>query len=174
MMVRLLAVSFVALFFVSPLRADDFRVTVVAILGSDRHSEIDPKLKNIADQLKKRDPSLTGWKIDRTTVKTLKLNEKEKFPLVGDVNADVAVLGAQDADKKIRLNIKAPHAGEVTGGITAEKFFPVWTRYQTDKDKQRLVFAVMVKQVPSKDKDDKDKGKDKDKDKDKAPPPANN
>jgi len=147
-----------------PVRAEDFKVTVVAILASDRHKEINPKLVQIADEIRKRDQSLTGWRIERTTAKTIKLNQKESFPLFGDINADVTVLAGEDKEKSLRLNVKAPHAGEVTYTNKADKFFPIMTRYQTEKDKERLIFAVMVKPVPSKEAE-----KDKDKEKEKTP-----
>jgi hypothetical protein len=152
----------IALFVAMPVRAEDFKVTVVAILASDRHKEINPKLVQIADEIRKRDQSLTGWKIERTTAKTLKLNQKEAFPLYGDINAEVTVLSGEDKEKSLRLNVKAPHAGEVTYTNKADKFFPIMTRYQTEKDKERLIIAVMVKPVPSKSIDkEKEKPSDK-------------
>jgi hypothetical protein len=148
------AVALLLVAFAAPLRADDFEVTVVAILASDRHKEIDPKIKPLAEEIRKKDQSLTGWKIARQSRETLQLNQKHSFKLVDDINADVTVLAREDKDKekdkRIRVNVKAPHAGEVTYSTVPDKFFPVLTRYQTDKDKERLVYAVMVKVLPAK------------------------
>lgn len=168
MMIRGLLLGMMFLAVASPARAEDYKITVVAILASDRHKDVNPKLVQIADEIRKRDQSLTGWKIERTTAKTIKLNQKESFPLYGDINADVTVLAGEDKDKSFRLNVKAPHAGEVTYTNKADKFFPIMTRYQTEKDKERLIFAVMVKPVPSKDGE-----KDKEKEKDKTPDKPN-
>lgn len=136
----------------NPLRADDFEVTVIAILASDRHKVIDEKLKPIAEEIKKKDPTLTGWKVSRQSKETLKLNQKHSFELVDKVTAEVTVLAQEtkDKDKKVRINVKAPHAGEITYSTVLDKFFPVLTRYQTEPNKDRLVYAVMVKIVPAK------------------------
>jgi hypothetical protein len=142
----------------SSTRAEDFEVTVVAILASDRHKTIDDKLKPLADEIRKKEPTLTGWRIARTTRETMQVNHKQSFKLVDDISAEVTVLARddkeKDKDKKIRLNVKAPHAGEITYSTVPDKFFPILTRYQTDKDKDRLVYAVMVKLLPAKDKPD--------------------
>ncbi len=134
------------------LRADDYEVTVVAILASDRHKVIDAKLKPIAEEIRQKDQTLTGWKIARQSKETLHLNQKHSFKLVDDVSADVTVLAqeSKDKDKKVRVSVKAPHAGEVTYATVPDKFFPILTRYQTEKDKDRLVYAVMVKILPAK------------------------
>jgi hypothetical protein len=128
---------------------------VIAILASDRHQNIEPKLKPLADEIRKKEPTLTGWKIARQSKETLHLNQKQSFKLVDDISADVTVLAREDKekdkDKKIRMNVKAPHAGEITYSTIPDKFFPILTRYQTEKDKDRLVYAVMVKLLPAKD-----------------------
>lgn len=155
---RILAVVFWGLMG-TLVRADDVRVTVVAILASDRHQTIDPKLKAIAEEVRKRDQSfqsMTGWKIERTTAKTLLLEKKESFPLINDVAAEITVLSKDDKEKKIKVMVKCPHCGEVTYSTVADKYFPIMTRYQTDPNKERLIFAVMVKPIPPKEKE-KDK-----------------
>jgi hypothetical protein len=165
-MIRFAILTCIALVILpTTVRAEDVKVTVVAILASDRHKTIDSKLTAIADEVRKRDQSLqsmTGWKIERTTVKSLSLDKKESFPLVGDVSAEITVLSKDDKDKKTKVLIKCPHFGEVTYSTVSDKFFPAVTRYQTEPNKERLIFAVMVKPLPPKDKD-------KEKDKQKAP-----
>lgn len=136
----------------NPSPAEEFEVTVVAILASDRHKSIDEKLKPIAEEIRKKDATLTGWKTGRQSKETLKLNQKQSFKLVDDVAADVTVqaLETKDNIKKVRINVKAPHAGEITYSTVPDKFFPVLTRYQTEPNKDRLVYAVMVKVVAGK------------------------
>jgi hypothetical protein len=146
--------AFVVLASASSSRADDFEVTVVAILASDRHKEIEPKLKPLAEEIRKKDDSLTGWKVARQSKETLHLNEKHSFRLIDDISADVTIVAREDKDKekdkRIRVNVKSPHSGEIIYSTVPDKFFPVLTRYQTDKDKERLVYAVMVKILPPK------------------------
>ncbi len=153
MKVSIISMTAIIMFAVaSPLRAEEFEITVVAILASDRHKVIDPKLKPIAEEIRKKELTLTGWKIARQSKETLQLNQKHAFKLVDEISADVTVLAREDKDKekKVRINVKAPHAGEITYSTVPDKFFPILTRYQTDKDKERLVYAVMVKILPAK------------------------
>jgi len=162
MMFRIAAIALVTgLLWPASIHAQDVKVSVVAILVSDRHKTIDPKLASIADEVRKRDPSfqnMTGWKIERTTSKNLSLDKKESFPLVGDVAAEITIQSKEDKDKKTKVTVKCPHCGEVTYSTVSDKYFPVVTRYQTDQNKERLIFAVMVKPLPPKDSDkEKDK-----------------
>src|SRR3954447_22025135 len=43
------------------------KVTVVAVLASDKHTRIDPKLQDLAREVQKKDPTLTGFKVGRVT-----------------------------------------------------------------------------------------------------------
>ena len=46
-------------------RADgEVRVTVIAILASTKHNDIDPKLKCLADQMRQQEPALTGFRTE--------------------------------------------------------------------------------------------------------------
>lgn len=123
---------------------EDVRITVVAVLASDRHTTIDKKLNALAVEVRKSDPSLTGYRIERTTSKPVKFNQKETFALVGDLTAEVTVQSRDEKDNKIKLTIKSPHVGEIGYTTVQDKYFPILTRYQTDKDKERLILAVMV------------------------------
>jgi hypothetical protein len=134
-------------------RSEDAGVYVVTVLASDRHKNVDPRVAGIADEVKKKDPSLTGFRVEKAAKLDVPLNQKKAFDLVGDVKAEITVLSCDDKDKKARLTVKCPHFGEVTYTTVTEKYFPVLTRYQTEKDKERLIFAVMVKPVSAKDKE---------------------
>ncbi|MBX7106298.1 MAG: hypothetical protein K1X57_19630 [Gemmataceae bacterium] len=156
---RWLVATLVFSFLMSVARAEDYRVTVVAVLASDRHKTIDPKLAQLAEEVRKRDQTLTGFKIERTTVETIPLGQKKSFPLVADVSADVTVVSYDPKERKIKVTAKAPHAGEITYTTVPDKFFPILTRYQTEKDKDHLIYALAIKPVPSKDKADEFKSK---------------
>src|SRR5262245_24702894 len=75
----------------SPPKAQDIRVAIVSILANEKCSTIDPKLKALANEVKKRDAGLTGYRIDRTTSKALAPGQKDSFQLIGDLTADVTV-----------------------------------------------------------------------------------
>ena len=85
----------IAVLLLNPLRtaqADDARVTIVTILASTNHHEIDPKLNQIAAEVKKHDQSLTGFKLHNSQWKSVNVGQKEKFDLINDQSADVTVL----------------------------------------------------------------------------------
>ena len=69
------------------LRADDAQVTVVAILATDRDTVIDSKLNQIATEVRKSHPTLTGFRRDRATQKGVTINQKESFALIDDLAA---------------------------------------------------------------------------------------
>jgi len=126
-----------------PLRAQERSVTVVAILATDKNATIEAKVKPIAEEVKKLEPALTGFRLVRTTSKTLTLGKKDQFPLVDDETASVLLQDAM-ANNRIRVTVKAPKQGEITYDCCCSKFFPIMTRYQT-KDGERLILAIMVK-----------------------------
>lgn len=130
-------------------RADERSVTVVAVLATDRNDTIDPKVQGIAEEVKKLEPSLTGFRLVRTTNKPVGVGRKESFPLVDAEMLAVQLLQIEpakdkDKDERIRLAVKAPMTGEITYSTCCGKFFPILTRYLT-KDNDRLIVAVMVK-----------------------------
>lgn len=127
-------------------RAEERNVTVVAVLATDRNKNIDPKVQGIAEEVQKLEPSLTGFRLARTTSKALPLGKRDTFPLVDN---EVLVVLLQPAEGKegqdrIRLTVKAPLAGEIAYSCCSSKFFPILTRYIT-KDNERLIVAIMVK-----------------------------
>ena len=157
--IRALIAAIVALCLVAgtapTVRAEDARVTIVTILASTTHQEINDKLKNLAAEVKKHDPSLTGFKLHDTAIKALNVGQKESFNLIADASADVTVLEKYEAKQRVKLLVKPPLVGEITYTIGYNKFFPIVTRFMSGND--RLIIAIMVQ--PPKDKDkDKDSG----------------
>jgi len=136
-----------------PDRGDNIRVTIVPILASDKHRDVDPKLKEIAKEVQKRDAALTGFRLAPARAKPVAVGQKENFALVDDASADVTVLQKDDTQQRIRLAVKAPQVGEITYSTCYDKYFPILTRIAT-KDGQRLVLAIMVRQAG---KDHRDK-----------------
>jgi hypothetical protein len=130
-------------------RADDAKVTIVAIMASANHQDVDPKLQQIAAEVKKHEQSLTGFKILNSQFKSVNVGQKEKFDLINDQSADVTVVAKHEDNKRIRLTVKPPTVGEITYSICYDKFFPIVTRYMSANE--RLIIAIMVQ--PPKDKD---------------------
>jgi hypothetical protein len=130
-------------------RADDAKVTIVAIMASANHQDVDPKLQQIAAEVKKHEQSLTGFKILNSQFKSVNVGQKEKFDLINDQSADVTVVAKHEGNKRIRLTVKPPTVGEITYSICYDKFFPIVTRYMSANE--RLIIAIMVQ--PPKDKE---------------------
>jgi hypothetical protein len=131
-----------------PAANDAIRVTIVAITASDKHNTVDPRLKNLAHEVRKQhDQALTGYKLGETVSKPVAVGQKENFKLVDDASADITVLQKDDTNNRIRLAVKAPLVGEITYSTCYDKFFPIITRYQTRSDRERLIVAIMVRQA---------------------------
>jgi hypothetical protein len=140
-----------------PAPGDNIRITIVPILASDKHRDVDPKLKEIAREVQKREAALTGFRLGPPRCKPVAIGQKENFKLTGDddgPSADVTVLQKDDTQQRIRLAVKAPQVGEITYSTSYEKYFPILTRVIT-KDGQRLILAIMVKQAGKDAKDGK-------------------
>jgi len=128
-------------------RADgEVRVTVIAVLASTKHQEVDPKLKCLADQMRQLDPTLTGFQIGRMTKKDLAYGAEATFPLVDDQSAIVIVEPKPKKGKGICLSVKTPGVGVLTYTIKCEKCFPIGTPYLTKKG-DRLFVGFLVEPV---------------------------
>jgi uncharacterized protein YqfA (UPF0365 family) len=122
--------------------AQDARVTIVTILASAAHQDINPKLQQIAAEVRKHEPSLTGFRIHSIESKDLNLGQKESFQLMKDVSADVTVLAQDKTKNRIQLAVKPPQMGEVTFSIAYDKYLPIVTRQLAAND--RLILAIMA------------------------------
>jgi hypothetical protein len=119
------------------------KVTMVAILASDRNSDVDPRLKHIAAEIRKMNPQLKGFKLVSMANKSLPVDEKAVFPLVDDQVAQVVIRQGADENNRVILAVTPPRQGELTWSSACGKFLPIVTRYQTE-GKERLILAVRV------------------------------
>jgi hypothetical protein len=128
-------------------RADDgkIKVTVVAILGSEKHTHICNELKDIAPELQKKNPKLTGFTLERSTCKSMKIGEKDSFHLVDKEFAEVKLKVKDDTTNRVSLTIKPPTWSEMDYTTCCGKFFPVYTGYMTKEKDELLIIAIMVK-----------------------------
>jgi hypothetical protein len=123
--------------------AGKIKVTVVVILASDRPGEVDPRLKCIADEVRKKDPSLQSFHLASMTCRSLAANEEAAFKLVEDQSAQVVVHHGADGENRVSLAVTPPRQGEIVYRTVCGKFLPIVTRYQT-KNRDRLILAVRV------------------------------
>jgi hypothetical protein len=119
------------------------KVTVVVILACSGKEHVDPQLKWIAQEVRKKDKTLTCFKLKSTKCQSLKVEEKGIFKLVDDKTVTVVVKQVADKDNRIGLAVTAPDQGEIVYRTVCGKFLPIISRYQT-KGNERLILAVRV------------------------------
>lgn len=133
--------------FLMPLRAtaQDVRVTVVTILASDKPGDVNPKLKDLAQEVRKVEPNLSAFRLGKTGHRNMTVGQKEAIKLFDnkDYSTDVTVLAKDDTKKRVTIEVKPPMAGAITYETSYNKFFPVVTRAVVDGE--RLIIAYSVK-----------------------------
>jgi len=136
---------FVSVFLIlCPAPEDPVRVTVVIVLATDANNTIDPALAELAKQVQKRDPKLTGFTVHATEAKSIAIGDSATIELIDKQELKVTVTRAKDAAGKISMTIKPPGLENLTYGCVCDKFFPVVTPYRT-KAGEVLIVAVMAK-----------------------------
>jgi len=100
-------------------KTEPIQVVVLVILATDQNSEVSERLKEIAAEIRKKDPQLTGFSLQTTLNKT-------------------------DDAGRMTITVKPPKLDEITYTCTCGKFFPIITNHYTI-DKQRVIIAVMAK-----------------------------
>jgi hypothetical protein len=122
---------------------DNIRVSVLAILATDKNDKIDPKLECIVKEVQKHDAKLTGFRIANMTTKSLPIGGKDDFDLCGDQFLHVAVEKKGAEEGRIQMKITPPQMGDITYTTTCGKYFPVMTPYR-NKDGELLIIGVRI------------------------------
>lgn len=138
-----LAVAFAA----SPIaraEEDPVRVTVVVVYATTTPSAVNPKLAALAEEVKKRDPELNGFRLIETYQKAVPLGESHTFDLPEKQTFKVTVDRPRDKENRVGLTIQPPGLGPISYGCTCGKFLPVVTPYKT-KGGEHFIVAVMAK-----------------------------
>jgi hypothetical protein len=120
------------------------KVTVAAILATERDEVVDPKLECLAREMKKLNPKLTGFRLARATCKSLEPGISYRFPLVDGKAAYISLQQAADDENRVSLMVKPPGMNEIVYTSACGKFLPIMTPYET-KDKDHLFIAVMIR-----------------------------
>lgn len=136
---------FAAFLFVS-CHGDDkpVSVTVVIVLATDQNKTVDPKLKELAKEVQKRDPKLTGYKLVATECKSIPVGATTTINLTDKQVLKVTVNQSKDENGRITLTLNPPGMDAVNYACACDKFFPVVTPHRT-KSGQQLIIAVMAK-----------------------------
>jgi len=118
------------------------KVSVLVILASDQHKDVDKRLQCVAREVQKLHPHLTGFRPARSNCKSIPVKGTESFDLVEGQELQVTVL-KKCKEGKVQLKLKPPTLGEITYTTCLNKFFPFCTSYQT-KNREILIIAVQV------------------------------
>lgn len=131
---------------VAPARAEDkVEVRVLAILASEHHDKVHPKLIRFAEAVREKDPKLTGFKLHHTFDESIPLGETMKFNLIGEEVVEVTANKPKDETGRITLTIKPPKLSGLTYDCVCGKYMAIATEHYVGKDKERLFIAVMAK-----------------------------
>jgi hypothetical protein len=122
---------------------DPVKVTLVVILASEEGNTIDPRLKAIAQEVQKRNPSLKSFALKHMENKSLKPGEKVSLPLVESRKVDMVIKHGADKDNRVSLCVVIPNMGEIEYQTVCGKFLPIVTRCKT-KAGERLILAIRV------------------------------
>ncbi len=123
------------------------KVTVVAILATDRTKDVTPCLECLAKEIRKTQSQFTGFRAVRVTRLRLEVNQEGKFPLVDQKEASAVVLQPADKDNWVTLKVRAPGLETIVYRSKCGKFFPLMTGYETGNG-ERLFIAVAVAPCP--------------------------
>jgi hypothetical protein len=107
------------------------KVTVVVILASERCQFIDPLLKNVAAELQKTEPKLSGFRLVSMTDMSLAGDAKGSFVTVEGEKAEVQVKQCMDKDNKVCLVVTPPLQNEIEYKTVCGKFLAIVTHYKT-------------------------------------------
>src|SRR6059058_5790657 len=117
-----------AFLFVScPADSGPVSVTVVIVLATDQNTVVDPKLKELAKEVQKRDPKLTGFKLVATECKSIPVGDSATINLTDKQVLKVKVDQSKDENGRVTLTLNPPGMDAVNYACTCEKFFPVVT-----------------------------------------------
>jgi hypothetical protein len=124
--------------------AQPVRITVVTVLATSANKTIDPRLAELAKEVQKRDPALTGFKLHSSEAKSVAPGESASFDLVDGKKLQVKIERPRDENGRVGLSIRPPGLGEVTYTCTCDRFFPVVTPHRT-REGETLIVAVMAR-----------------------------
>jgi hypothetical protein len=137
------------LFISNPVNDKPVSVTVVIVLATEKNTKIDPKLRELAKEVQKRDPKLIGFKLVATECKSIPVGETATVNLTDKQVLRLTVDKSKDKDGRISLTLNPPGMDAVTYACACNKFFPVVTPHRT-KSGEQLIIAVMAKPCTAK------------------------
>jgi hypothetical protein len=127
-----------------PEPAQPVRITVVTVLATSANTTVDPRLADLAKEVQKRDPNLTGFRFHASDAKSVAPGDSTTFDLVDRQKLQVKVERPRDENGRVGLSIRPPGLGEVSYTCTCDRYFPVVTTHRTQAG-ETLIVAVMAR-----------------------------
>jgi len=127
-----------------PCKQTPTRVTVVIVLASSTHKEVNGKLTALATEVRKVHEDLTGFKLESVLQKSLAPGETHSFELLDKQILKVKIDKPKDKDGRIGLTVTPPGLDEVSYTCVCDKFFPLVTPHKT-KAGEQLIVAILAK-----------------------------
>jgi hypothetical protein len=127
-----------------PTKGESIQIVVLVILGTDKNEIVHERLPEIAAEIRKKDPQLTGFDLHKTFNKAIRLGENVDLELIGEAKAQLIINEKTDDEGRLTVTVKLPKLEEITYACTCGKFFPIITNQYTS-DKRRVIIAVMAK-----------------------------
>lgn len=122
---------------------DPVKVTLVVILASDKGDKIDPRLKAIAEEVRKKEPTLTNFTMKSMRSNSFKPGEKFSMPMLDEKKVEMLIKHGADKQNCISLSLFPPSMGEIEYKTVCGKFLPVVTPCKT-KNNERIILAIRV------------------------------
>lgn len=121
------------------------KVSIVTILATTRDEPVDQRLKCIAEQVRKKEKTLRGFKLIDMTCASLAVGQEHTFKLIDKQKAVVVVRHGADKDNWVELKVKPPLRGEIVYRTVCGKCLPILTGYKTKDKGDWLLLAILVK-----------------------------
>jgi len=125
-------------------KTEPIQVVVLVILASDKSTEINERLRDIAAEIRKKDPQWTGFELHKTLSKSIVIGEVLQIELVGKAKAELTINEKTDDNGRMTITVKPPKLDDITYTCTCGKFFPIITNHYT-AEKERVIIAIMAK-----------------------------
>jgi hypothetical protein len=119
------------------------KFTLVVILASEEGDKIDPRLKAIAEEIRKLHPELKSFTLQTMITKSVPPNVPSTYDTVAKKSVTITVKHGANRDNKVSLSVNAPTLGQIDYETVCGKYLPIVTRCETNA-KQRLILAIRV------------------------------
>lgn len=128
---------------VAELEKRPVKVTLLVILADSSKQHVDPKLKTLAAEVRKREPGLTRFEIHATLAKSLLNEQSHDFQVLNDQTCRVRIHQPRDPTGRVRLTITPPGLAHIKLECVCGRYLPIVTP-KLDEEGRRLILAIMA------------------------------